>query len=145
MTTGVEQIMSGAESSLRLKREAKIEAWRDGSAPERTLHAVHLGDARRMAEVREPVHLVVTSPPYFNLVDYDGGCGDNGQLGGIDEYESFLDQLEPRVAAVLRPPDARRPAVRGRRQRLHFAARRGAPSRASSPCRHLRSRTPDWV
>ena len=94
MTTGVEQIMSGAESSLRLKREAKIEAWRDGSAPERTLHAVRLGDARRMAEVREPVHLVVTSPPYFNLVDYDGGCGDNGQLGGIDEYESFLDQLD---------------------------------------------------
>ena len=94
MTTGVEQIMSGAESSLRLKREAKIEAWRDGSAPERTLHAVHLGDARRMAEVREPVHLVVTSPPYFNLVDYDGGRGDNGQLGGIDEYETFLDQLD---------------------------------------------------
>ena len=32
MTTGVDRIMSGAESSLRLKRQAKIEAWRDGAA-----------------------------------------------------------------------------------------------------------------
>ncbi|WP_419938993.1 hypothetical protein [Candidatus Palauibacter sp.] len=73
MTVGVDEIMSGAESSIRLKRQAKIEAWRDGAAPERTEHTLYLGDARDMPEVREPVHLVVTSPPYFNLIDYDGG------------------------------------------------------------------------
>lgn len=94
MTVGVDEIMSGAESSIRLKRQAKIEAWRDGAAPERTEHTLYLGDARGMPEIREPVHLVVTSPPYFNLIDYDGGRADDGQLGGINDYESFLDELD---------------------------------------------------
>ena len=59
MTVGVNEIMSGAESSIRLKRQAKIEAWRDGAAPDRTMHMLHLGDARDMSDIREPVHLVV--------------------------------------------------------------------------------------
>lgn len=39
----------------------------------------------------ESVHLVVTSPPYFNLVTY---AGSEGQLGHIDGYEEFLDELD---------------------------------------------------
>jgi site-specific DNA-methyltransferase (adenine-specific) len=37
------------------------------------------------------VHLVVTSPPYWNLKEY---AENQGQLGNIAEYESFLDELD---------------------------------------------------
>ena len=36
------------------------------------------------------VHLVVTSPPYWNLKEYERG---ENQLGVIDDYESFVDEL----------------------------------------------------
>ncbi|MDD9871704.1 MAG: site-specific DNA-methyltransferase, partial [Gammaproteobacteria bacterium] len=37
----------------------------------RTLHQIVIGDARRMRRVAdESVHLVVTSPPYWQLKDY---------------------------------------------------------------------------
>jgi site-specific DNA-methyltransferase (adenine-specific) len=60
-----------------------------------TKHRVLLGDARVMSELdtAESVHLVVTSPPYWTLKDYDGGAGDN-QLGHVTDYEAF--QLELR-------------------------------------------------
>jgi modification methylase len=53
-----------------------------------------LGDARDLRSIpRESVHLVVTSPPYFNIKPYasDGG---GRQLGRIDDYETFLDELD---------------------------------------------------
>lgn len=38
---------------------------------ERTWHKIVIGDARHMDEVEdETVHLVVTSPPYWQLKDY---------------------------------------------------------------------------
>lgn len=37
------------------------------------------------------VHLVLTSPPYFNLKEYRKG---KNQLGLIDDYQTFIDQLE---------------------------------------------------
>ncbi len=37
----------------------------------------------------ESVHLVVTSPPYWNLKEYPER---DGQLGWIDDYERFLDR-----------------------------------------------------
>lgn len=47
------------------------------------------GDARYFGTV-SPVHLIVTSPPYFNLKDY----GDSeGQLGAADDYDRFLFDL----------------------------------------------------
>ena len=50
-----------------------------------------LGDARDLAFIAdESVHLVVTSPPYFNLKRYNEIVG---QLGHIDDYERFLDEL----------------------------------------------------
>ena len=89
----VEDIMSGGESSLELKRLAKAVAWANGSAPKKTTHRLFQGDAREMRELAEPVHLVVTSPPYFNLIDYEGDAK-NGQLGDLDEYTSFLAELD---------------------------------------------------
>jgi modification methylase len=40
----------------------------------------------------ESVHLVVTSPPYANLKQYEPG--NPNQLGDIDDYEKFLDELD---------------------------------------------------
>jgi len=36
------------------------------------------------------IHLVITSPPYFHIKDYEGH---EGQLGEIDEYQRFCDEL----------------------------------------------------
>ena len=90
----IEEVMSGGESSLELKRLAKATAWATGFGPEGTEHRVILGDAREMRELSEQVHLIVTSPPYFNLIDYEGGDKVPGQLGSLDGYEEFLDQLD---------------------------------------------------
>jgi site-specific DNA-methyltransferase (adenine-specific) len=60
--------------------------------PFHTRHVLRLGDSRRMLAVAdETVHLVVTSPPYFDLVEY---ADDAGQLGHIHEYGQFLDKLD---------------------------------------------------
>ena len=53
-------------------------------------HRVILGDARHMNEVADhSVHLVVTSPPYWQLKDY----GHDDQLGFSDSYESYVNHL----------------------------------------------------
>ncbi|MCA1838805.1 MAG: site-specific DNA-methyltransferase [Actinomycetota bacterium] len=58
-----------------------------------TNHRIILGDCRQMPELSDQsVHLVVTSPPYFNLKEYEPG--NPSQLGDIDEYEKFLDELD---------------------------------------------------
>jgi site-specific DNA-methyltransferase (adenine-specific) len=37
-------------------------------------------------------HLIVTSPPYFNIKPYESGAGGK-QLGRLAEYDQFLDEL----------------------------------------------------
>ena len=61
---------------------------------DRTRHQMILGDARDLSFIpSESVHLVVTSPPYFNLKPYVSDA--NGrQLGRIDDYEAFLGELD---------------------------------------------------
>jgi len=57
-----------------------------------TTHRLHLGDARNLAWVDdESVHLVVTSPPYWTLKEYRHHAG---QMGHIEDYEAFLDELD---------------------------------------------------
>jgi len=57
-----------------------------------TQHRLFLRDSRSMAELAaESVHLAVTSPPYWTLKDYPEG---EAQLGHIDSYEQFLDELD---------------------------------------------------
>lgn len=49
-----------------------------------------LGDSRRMKELKdESVHLVITSPPYWQLKDY----GDGSQIGFNDSYEDYINNL----------------------------------------------------
>ena len=55
-----------------------------------THHKIITGDSRRMMEVPdESVHLVVTSPPYWQLKDY----GDPRQIGFDDTYETYINNL----------------------------------------------------
>jgi len=57
-----------------------------------TRHRIILGDARRMDVLSdESVHLVITSPPYFDLIEYAEGAG---QLGHLHEYETFLAEID---------------------------------------------------
>ncbi|MBN2113080.1 MAG: site-specific DNA-methyltransferase [Acidimicrobiia bacterium] len=57
-----------------------------------TTHVVRQGDARDLSFISsESVHLVVTSPPYAHLIEYPDG---DGQLGNIQNYEQFLDELD---------------------------------------------------
>ena len=59
-----------------------------------TNHILRLGDARDLSKVPDnSVHLVVTSPPYFNLKPYASEAGGR-QLGRISNYDQFLDLLD---------------------------------------------------
>lgn len=56
-------------------------------------HRFRLGDARDLSFLEdESVHLVVTSPPYFDLKQYS--LGNPNQLGDLHDYEAFLDELD---------------------------------------------------
>ena len=57
-----------------------------------TVHRLINGDARDLSFLDdESVHLVVTSPPYWNLKRYNENPD---QLGHIQDYETFLRELE---------------------------------------------------
>ena len=57
-----------------------------------TTHTLWLGDARSASVLQtERVHLVVTSPPYWNLKEYPTSAG---QLGNLPNYEQFLVELD---------------------------------------------------
>ena len=68
-----------------------------------TLHRIIAGDSRRMPELQDQsVHLVVTSPPYWQLKDY----GTDGQIGFHDSYEDYINHLGlvwSECARVLHP------------------------------------------
>jgi DNA modification methylase len=59
---------------------------------EKTNHRLINGDARDLSFIPdESVHLVVTSPPYWNLKRYNDHPG---QMGHIQDYELFLRELK---------------------------------------------------
>jgi modification methylase len=56
----------------------------------KTKHKILIGDSRWMKEVSdEAVHLVITSPPYWQLKDY----GNGNQIGFNDSYEEYINNL----------------------------------------------------
>src|SRR3989344_4592181 len=56
----------------------------------KTNHKVIIGDSRNMAELKNnSVHLVITSPPYWQLKDY----GSLDQIGFNDSYENYINNL----------------------------------------------------
>ncbi len=59
---------------------------------DQTRHCIHQGDARDLSFIpAESVHLVVTSPPYWTLKEYEPH---RDQLGAIADYEQFLSELD---------------------------------------------------
>ncbi len=55
-----------------------------------TKHRCIIGDSRKMTEVADAsVHLVVTSPPYWQLKDY----GTQDQIGFHQSYEDYINNL----------------------------------------------------
>ena len=71
---------------------------------DRTTHRTHCGDARNLSWLPdESVHLVVTSPPYWTLKEYEHH---DGQLGDVEDYRQFLAELDKvwaECARVLAP------------------------------------------
>lgn len=56
----------------------------------RTTHKIINGDSRQMNLLaNESVHLVITSPPYWQLKDY----GTNDQIGYHETYENYINNL----------------------------------------------------
>lgn len=56
----------------------------------KTHHKIILGDSRDMSYLSdESVHLIVTSPPYWQLKDYNV----EGQIGFDDSYEEYINNL----------------------------------------------------
>jgi len=64
-------------------------------------HRLICADSRDMSFIPdESVHLVVTSPPYWNIKDYSGP--EDSQLGSIDGYEDFVSSLSDVWRETLR-------------------------------------------
>jgi len=84
-----------------IARDRRLAALAEEAAAQiPTQHVVVLGDSRKMEEVdSESVHLVVTSPPYWNLKPYEAG---EAQLGLIADYEDFVGELDRVWAECLR-------------------------------------------
>jgi modification methylase len=82
------------EPTIEEKFRAKAEALANSPEILNTTHQVILGDARVMPELTESesVHLVVTSPPYWTLKNYDGEAGVD-QLGHVSDYQQFLAEV----------------------------------------------------
>ncbi|MDR1783669.1 MAG: thermonuclease family protein [Dysgonamonadaceae bacterium] len=56
----------------------------------KTMHKIINGDSRQMGELEDnSVHLIITSPPYWQLKDY----GSDNQIGFNDSYENYINHL----------------------------------------------------
>jgi site-specific DNA-methyltransferase (adenine-specific) len=63
-------------------------------------HHLYLGDSRGMVELQDnSVQLIVTSPPYWILKKYDVA---KGQLGTVQDYRVFLDELSKVISECYR-------------------------------------------
>lgn len=105
--THMRRSLPNGEPTVEAKFAAKSRAWAESPAILSTSHRIYQGDARSMPDLGfEPaVHLVVTSPPYFNLIEYPQRP-DGNQLGNLSDYDRFLAELRAvwrRCFDVLHP------------------------------------------
>lgn len=75
---------------IELNRATRSQGW---PFPfDTTTHTIRKADARDLSWIpSRSVHLVVTSPPYWTLKQYESN---SRQLGEIESYEFFLDELD---------------------------------------------------
>lgn len=87
------QVENNQQAATEPEPPGVVGAVESGSAREpETTHVLHCGDARNLGWIEgESVHLVVTSPPYWTLKKYNDHPG---QLGAVEDYESFMDELD---------------------------------------------------
>jgi len=80
------------------KKETKVKKQKNMGS----LNQVFFKDSRTMSDIPDnSVHLIVTSPPYFNIKDYslDGhqnksiGSRENGQIGDINDYKKYIGEM----------------------------------------------------
>jgi modification methylase len=100
-TPGLEELLPEALRSLehpqtaipRIAKDRNLTAQIEAATQAiPTKHRLYNGDARELSFLPdESVHLVVTSPPYWTLKEYRDS---EGQLGHVEDYERFLDQLD---------------------------------------------------
>ncbi|MBN1343233.1 MAG: site-specific DNA-methyltransferase [Phycisphaerae bacterium] len=85
---------NGGELPLAAKYAAKERAWARRPQILQNSHRIYLGDSRELRAFppETQVHLVVTSPPYWNLKEYKHDRG-GAQLGHIEDREDFLAEL----------------------------------------------------
>jgi modification methylase len=88
----LEQIMEKLNVEAR-RAEAEAQRQRAKRTSVSLPHVnLRRGDARDLTWIPdESVHLVVTSPPYWTLKEYNDHPD---QLGHVEDYEQFLDELE---------------------------------------------------
>jgi len=68
-------------------------------------HKIICGNSKNMKELKdESVHLIITSPPYFDLKDYNGKKNHlkKDQIGSSINYEKYIENLETVWAECLR-------------------------------------------
>lgn len=80
----------GLKALLALNQSYRKKPW--PTPFDETTHQFKVGDARDLGWIPdESVHLVVTSPPYWTLKEYEHS---KGQMGDIADYEAFLAELD---------------------------------------------------
>jgi len=83
---------------LTVERLTSAEGKNQGN---QTTHLVMNGDCRELMKKipRGTIDLVVTSPPYFDVVDYnhDDPC----QMGNIHDYDTFLSGMEAAFSGMF--------------------------------------------
>jgi site-specific DNA-methyltransferase (adenine-specific) len=86
----VDNTSAGLAALQAANKEYRTSPW---PAPfNTTTHRLHLGDARELSWIPDKsVDLVVTSPPYWTLKKYEDRAG---QLGDVEDYEAFLEELD---------------------------------------------------
>ena len=89
----------------RIAKDARLTRLIEQTLPQLpTRHDLFLGDARVMPTVRPAsVHLVLTSPPYWTLKDYNSSPGQLGEVGDYDQFLAELDRVWQRCYEALVP------------------------------------------
>ncbi|MBN2412487.1 site-specific DNA-methyltransferase [candidate division KSB1 bacterium] len=74
------------------KNENELSIIREKILERPTSHQIYIKDARDLTFIEDKsIHLVLTSPPYWNLKKYNNNIN---QLGHINNYINFLDEID---------------------------------------------------
>jgi hypothetical protein len=122
----------GLRALLRANERCRTKPW---PRPfNRTVHRLHTGDARDLSWIAdESAHLIVTSPPYWTLKEYRRTPN---QMGFIEDYDHFLDELDKSWRECARILVPRWPHLLRCRRRVHFTEKGWSPLRDAAALRH---------